>query len=142
METVEREEPKELEAVRKSMEQWRQTRAKLGAMPAPLWDEAASVARSLGVGRVARVLGLNSSVLKQRALPEPQGVATRRRVRAPKSAAATFVEMAGPVVPPVVAPVVANGAAVLEVVAANGARMTIRFQGAVPDLTALVASFR
>jgi hypothetical protein len=130
--------------VKQRVEQWRQTRTKLGAMPAPLWAEAAAVARKVGVYRVARALGLNYLVLRSHAFPRT-GVhgESRTRPRVTKQSAAgaraTFVEVAG--LKPVLA---ASEAVVVEVVAATGARLTLRLKDAAlsSELAALVASFR
>lgn len=138
----------QLEQVRRNIEQWRQTRTKLGAMPASLWDEAAAVARAAGTHRVSRALGLNYLVLKQRAFPNARAEAKRppRAPRPSKQSAATFVEVKK-VAPPSAAPAAAAAASeavVVEVVATSGARLTLRLSGNVvgAELAALVASFR
>lgn len=139
----------QLEQARRSIEHWRQTRGKLGAMPTPLWSEAAAVARRLGAYRVARALGLNYLGLKNRAIAQRRvGFEVRRREREVASTAkhAAFVEVkalpsALTVDPGVVA---MSEGVVVEAVAPSGARLTIRLKGGAvgPELAALVASFR
>lgn len=138
----------QLEQVRRNIEQWRQTRTKLGAMPSSLWEEAAAVARAAGTHRVSRALGLNYLVLKQRAFPHARAEVKRlpRARRESKPSAAMFVEVKQ-VKPPSAAPAgaaAASEAVVVEVVANSGARLTLRLSGSVvgPELAALVASFR
>lgn len=128
----------QLEQVRRNIEEWRHTRTKLGAMPPPLWDEAAAVARAAGTHRVSRALGLNYIVLKQRAFPKARAEVgrPRRPSRTPKLVTARFVE--------VTPPSVASESVVVEVVAASGAHLTLRLNGGAvsPDFAALIASFR
>ncbi len=144
METEEqRQGQQELEQVRRNVEQWRQTRVKQGAMPAPLWEQAAAVARMVGTYRVARDLSLNYRALKQRAFPTARAEASRKRRpgRPSKKSGAAFVEIKS--VPSLSTAVTAvSEGAVVEVVAADGARLTIRLKSGTPDLAALVASFR
>ena len=131
----------QVEQVRRNIEQWRQTRTKLGAMSPELWQDAAAVARVAGTHRVARALGLNYLVLKQRAFPKARFDANRppRAIRSSKPRAATFVEVKPP--PSTSAPA---AAVVIEVVATSGARLTLRLDGGgvSPELASLVASFR
>lgn len=130
----------QLEQTRRSIEQWRQTRVKLGAMPAPLWEAAAAVARTLGAYRVARDLGLNYLALKQRAFSSAGPPSGPR----PATSNPAFVEVKG-IAAPVVAATsgsAASDGAVIEMVAADGARLTIRVARGGLDLAALVASFR
>jgi hypothetical protein len=137
----------ELDETRQRIEQWRQTRTKLGPMPAPLWDDVAAVARRLGSFRVARALGLDYVAVKKRAFPAESAEA-RRQPRAGRRSArrAMFVEVkAAPSVRvPTPAAAAASEGGVVEVVAASGARLTIRLNGGAVgrELAALVASFR
>ena len=135
----------QLEQVGERIEQWRKTRTKLGAMPAPLWDEAAAAARKLGLFRVARALGLNYLALKSRAFPSA-GVRAQARGGGAPTKPAAFVEMKALPSAMVPASAVAKTSEqiVVEVVAASGARLSIRLSsGAIgQDLAALIASFR
>ena len=137
----------QLEQVLRNIEQWRQTRTKLGAMPAALWDEAAAVARAAGTHRVSRALGLNYLVLKQRAFPKARAEAKQLpRSSRPAPKRPTFVEMKSPSAAAVsaAAAAAASDAVVVEVVAASGARLTLRLngRGVSPEFAALIASFR
>lgn len=58
-------EPTGLEALRNQIEGWRATRPRTRSMPPALWSEAATMARELGVYRVARALKLNFDTLKR-----------------------------------------------------------------------------
>ena len=134
-----------LEQVRGNIERWRQTREKLGAMPAPLWEEAAADAREAGTHRVARALGLNYVALKQRAFPSARAEAKhplaqrKRRTRAQRT---TFVEMKPRSATMVHA--AASELVIVDVIATSGARLTLRLNGGAvsPDLATLIASFR
>jgi hypothetical protein len=145
MDTERKNAEQQLEQVRRNIEQWRQTRTKLGAMPASLWDEAAAVARVAGTHRVSRALGLNYLLLKQRVFPNARVEVKRlpRKRRASKPSAATFVEVKK-VKPASASPAPASDAVVVEVIAASGARLTVRVngRGVSPELATLIASFR
>ena len=126
-----------LEETRCRIEEWRQKRAKIGPMPKPIWDEVKALAEELGPNRVARVLRLNYGIVQQR-LAEKHG-----GFHPTKGNGATFLEVKAPVVAMGrAAGAVATECAVVEVVAADGARLTIRLKGPSPDFSALVASFR
>jgi hypothetical protein len=58
--------PAEMKHLWKRIEQWRQMRRRRTAMPAELWSEAVTLARSAGSYRVARALRLNFEALKRR----------------------------------------------------------------------------
>jgi hypothetical protein len=51
------------------IEAWRQSENRSRGMPQELWEEASAAAQLLGVGRVARALGLSYDTLKRRAFP-------------------------------------------------------------------------
>ena len=55
-----------LEQLRGRIEHWRRTRTKHGPMPEALWDEAALLARGLGVCPVSRALGIGYESLQER----------------------------------------------------------------------------
>jgi hypothetical protein len=129
----------ELEGLRGRIEGWRQTRPKSWPMPEELWNEASAAAKRLGAGRVARALGLNYEALKQRVIssgPGPRRRGTRRQ-RQPEGA--QFIELSGF---PGLGQVSTRDEAVVEVVAADGTRLTIRVLGANVNVAALVNAFR
>jgi len=125
-----------LEQLRDRIEHWRRTRQKRGPMPAALWEEAASLARALGVSPVSRSLHLGYDALQEwvrsggdggRACPPPVGAMTR------------FVELSGA---QIVGTVPESGA-VVEVASGDGASLTIRLPaGSSLDIAALVRAFR
>jgi hypothetical protein len=123
---------RELAQLTKDVERWRQTRAKLAPMPAPLWDEAIALARRMGVNPVKAALGLNYTALRTRLN------AARREVALP--APTRFVELSGAQVMGL--PSAAPGS-VLEFSDAHGTRLTVRLMaGADVDVSRLVEAFR
>jgi len=131
----------QLEQVGRDIKQWREARPKLKAMPIQLWDDAASVARTLGVQRVSKALGLNYSALRERI--EPGHLKKSRPVRKAKAASdapkGDFVELGrGSLNAPE-----ADGT-VVETVATDGTRLIIRLRAGapIPNILALVSAFR
>lgn len=115
------------------VERWRRTRAKLSPMPSELWDAAAEVARRLGINPVKEALGLNYGVLKARV------VTGSRKFTKAREPAARFVELSGAQMLGLPG---ATGA-VVELVDAQGARLTVRLaSGAECDVARLVEAFR
>ena len=133
-----------LEQVCIDVKQWRETRPKLGQMPAELWDEATSAARELGVYPVARALGINYTTLKERtgAGPKQRRTGTRRgQENTPRGTGSGFIEVSN--IPMLREPAGSEGTTVVEVVAADGARLTIRLQGkSQADVAGLVTAFQ
>lgn len=130
-----------LEQISRDIAQWRQLRPKLRPMPERLWSEAASLARTLGVYPVAQALGLNYGVLKRHAFPKGKRGRPRKMpsFAEPRPSGDGFVEITG--FPSVNAP--SEKGAVVEVMAADGARLTLRFSGAPQmDVAGLVNIFR
>lgn len=128
-----------LEELLDQIEGWRRMRPRPRAMPEPLWGEAAALARELGVYRVARALRLNFDTLKRRA--KHSGTrAVRHQVVAravPMSHSHSFVEVTG-----LAELSAAVGQAVVEVVASDGARLSIRMPCADADVVAWIGAFR
>jgi hypothetical protein len=123
----------ELEQVRSDIEQWRRSRPKWGHMPAHLWEQAAALARTQGTYPVARALRLNYRALGQRV-----GRIGMRRKPTSKPKRPAFLEVtSAPMFKPPV-----DESAVVEVVAVDGARLTIRLARGGTDFSALVAAFR
>jgi hypothetical protein len=129
-----------LQQLRKRIEQWRLIRRKHGPMPGTLWDEAASLARSLGVSPVSRALGVGYASLQQRV----RGGSESRSASAEAPASASgFVEFHRTQL--LGAPTADSSAcgALVEVVASDGARLTIRLPASSAlDVAGLVATFR
>jgi hypothetical protein len=126
-----------IEGLRDRIEGWRQSSSKSRAMPEELWKEACATAKRLGSGRVARALGLKYETLKQRVLG--CGAGGVRGEATVLAAGAQFIELTGV---PAVGHTAAPHEAVVEIVAADGARLTIRLKGASLDVARLVSAFR
>jgi hypothetical protein len=129
----------EIEGLRGRIEGWRQTRPKSRPMPEELWQEASAAAKRLGSGRVARALGLNYEALKQRVISNGP---RRRRGSARREAqpeGAEFIELSGF---PALGPSAVGDEMVVEMVAADGTRLTIRVKGVSPNVSALINAFR
>ena len=119
-----------LQQVRRGIDVWRWTRLKRSPMPEELWAQAARLARSLGVWRVARDLGLCYESLKRRV----EEKASRK-----ETSAVRFVEVRGSDL----MNVASSDGTVVELHATDGTRMTVRLGGgAQVDMMALVAAFR
>jgi hypothetical protein len=120
-----------MERIRDEIARWRSRRRRCSPMPARLWNEAALLARDLGVHRIKCALGLNYESLKRRA----GEVDTKRGTAGTKSI--EFVELRGAQIPET-----ASGP-VVEVFAADGCRLTVRLAaGSAIDVAGLVEAFR
>lgn len=123
----------DLARLSEAVERWRQTRAKLSPMPAPLWRKAIALARRLGVNPVKNALGLNYKALRTRV--EASGGAETSKA----ASSARFVELRG--AQSLGAPAVAG--AVVELSDAHGARLTVRLAaGGDLDVARVVEAFR
>jgi hypothetical protein len=132
-------EPAALEALRDRIEAWRGARPRTRAMPEALWNEAAVLAREVGVYRVAHALKLSFDTLKRRvgSMDAHQRGVTARALHLPTRT--DFVEVKG------LADVGISGSGhdtVVEVVACDGARLSIRLKCASADVAALIHAFR
>ena len=123
--------PAELEEVRGRFDEWRRTRTRRTRVPEPLWAAAVSMARKYGVHPTARTLRVSYERLKKRleaSAGSPADVSC-------SGERATFVELAGPVVP-------VSGECLLELEDSSGAKLRVHFKGVEPpDLVALSRSF-
>lgn len=133
-----------LETLLDQIKVWRGTRPRTRSMPEPLWSEAAELARELGVYRVARALGLNFDTLKRRVKYSKSSVRQRRSVirSAPAGMSSGFVEVTGLGGLSEVSRAGLSVQTVVEVVASDGARLSIRLQCASTDVAALIQAFR
>ncbi|MGH8291709.1 MAG: hypothetical protein ACREV7_22525 [Steroidobacteraceae bacterium] len=125
-----------IEGLRDRIEGWRQSSPKSRNMPEELWKEASAAAKRLGACRVARALGVKYETLKQRVLGSgAAGVGGEATVL---PSGTQFIELTG------LSGLSHTAAdeAVVELAAADGARLTIRLKGAGLDLAALVSAFR
>jgi len=121
-----------VDRVRRQIVRWRSKKDRRTApMPAGLWDEAAVLARELGVHRVKRALGLNYEALKRRV--EGVGTGGRGARVAPRG----FVELTGPGLAGPVRTVV------VEISDSDGSRLTVQVgRGNEVDVAGLVEVFR
>lgn len=111
------------------IEHWRRTRTKRGPMPQALWSAAADLARTHGVGAIARWLRLDYYSLKRRVGGPGRQAAEAEDVQA------AFVELK-------IAEVAVDNGRTIEFVAADGAMMTVRgYPSADLDLPALAVAF-
>jgi hypothetical protein len=140
--------PDELKGLYGKIQAWRQTRPGTRPMPEELWKEATSAARTLGVYRVVRALRVNSAGLKRRVMASTGGRRTGSRraksvqQRHPAASRGDFIEMSGLCGLGATSQAAAEGDAVVEVVAADGTRLTIRLKASMPNVAAWVSAFR
>jgi hypothetical protein len=129
-----------MDPLRGRIEDWRHSPSKSKAMPEPLWQEACAAARRLGAARVARALGLNYGHLKGR-LSSPGVASTGERTRQELQPVqeAQFVEL-GRVAE--LAPSHNAEPMVVELVATDGTRLTIRTREAGASVFAMINAFR
>jgi hypothetical protein len=125
-----------IEGLGRKIERWRQGRPKSLPMPEALWQEATAAARKLGTGRVARALGLGYEGLKQRVLAREAG---RRAAPRETVLASQFVELPSL---PVAGSDAGGEGLLLEMVATDGTRLTIRTREANPGVLAVIQAFR
>lgn len=134
--------PAELEELYAKIQAWRQTRPGTRPMPEELWAEATVAARTLGIYPVVRALRVNSTGLKRRVMAN-RGARRSKGIRRQQPAGRTdFIEMgslAGLQMPTEAS---ATGDAMVEVVAPDGTRLTIRWKAAGQNVAALVNAFR
>ena len=129
----------EIEGLRGKIQGWRQSQPKSRSMPEEFWQEASTAAKSLGAGRVARALGLNYETLKQRVLPNGAGRSADRVQRKRQPEGTGFIELKGLSAPGKLA---SREEMVVEVLAADGARLTIRIHAGSASVPALINLLR
>jgi hypothetical protein len=127
-----------LDALRQKIEQWRNQRPRIRAMPEELWQEAGEAARRLGVCRVSRALRLGYVGLRRRAGSgsQPPSRADQRGESLQQNG--EFVELAGF---SAVRQAPGSDETVVEVAAPDGTRLTIRLKGSA-NVAALVNALR
>lgn len=136
--------PVELKGLYRRIEAWRGTRPGTRPMPEELWEEASGFACKIGICRVSRALRVNYGGLKRRVLAKGLPVADGRRSRrTPSVVRPDFIELSSLPAFGALSETAAASDAVVEVVAADGARLTIRVKGATnPNVAAWVNAFR
>lgn len=141
-------EPAGLAGLRRQFQAWRERKGSGEAIPRNLWQGAAALARRHGAGRIALALGLDSHKLNQISLGRWSGRRTRRAgaalaVRGRPSVTevgvgARFIELKAPVGSG--GPV--DGEAVVELLAGDGTRITLRLKDTSPALPGVIAALR
>lgn len=137
--------PVELKGLYRRIEAWRGTQPGTRPMPEELWKEASGFAQNLGVCRVSRALRVNYGGLKRRVLAKAQpALESKRSARTPTVVRPDFVELSGlPAFAALSEATAAGSDTVVEVVAPDGTRLTIRVKGATsPNVAAWVSAFR
>lgn len=116
----------DLQTLRRRLDAWRaRCRGPQGRIPEALWRAAVGRARRAGVEPVAEALHLNVGALRRR-------VETAAAPRAASPLTPAFVELGL---------VGAAATCQLEVEAPDGAKLSIRMTGPLPDLAGLLAAF-
>jgi hypothetical protein len=124
------ERPAQVEELAERIEHWRTTRSKRGPMPQELWLTAVDLAKTHGVGAIARWLKLDYYSLKRRV-----GGGPPRQAAEPKDAETAFVELK-------VADETVDDVRTIEFIDADGAMMTVRgYSSSDLDLPALAGAF-
>lgn len=119
-------ESRQLENLRRDLVAWRTSESKGRLIPESLWQRAAQLARSMGVTRVSRELGLGYNHLKRRMTDKP---------RALEPAPSQFVEWALP-------PQSEIEGCVLKIESSSGARMQAEISGVTTEsLSRLLRDF-
>jgi hypothetical protein len=125
----------DLDEVRERFDSWRRSHKKSKTIPQELLDAAAVAAQQLGVNRVARTLGLNHTRLKHQ-VTAPDARSQKRRELQPVPAQFIEVGAVGGLASTVADPMV------VELVTADGARLTIRTRQASASVLAMITAFR
>jgi hypothetical protein len=130
-----------LETLQRQIEDWRRSPAKGKEMPAELWDAATAASEQFGTSRVARALGVNYQRLKaqidQRSGTDKSLPARKRR--AVRGAAVQFVDL-GKIGGP--APPISPDELVVDLVATDGMRVTIRTRQATAAVLEVISAIR
>jgi len=128
-----------LEQLRGQVENWRHSPSKSKAMPRELWDAVVTAATQHGPHQVAKALGVNSQRLRQQMVARQARQNSAAMVPAMPAPAVQFIDM-GTVAQ--IGPIAAAEPMVVELVAADGARLTIRTRDASASVLAMINAFR
>ena len=137
-----------LPGLRRQFQAWRAGKGSGEAIPRNLWASAAALGRRHGASRIALALGLDSHKLKQMSLGRwpvrgSKRAGAQRTVQgkpsvAAMTAGARFIELQAPVTPR--GP--RDGEAVVEIVGADGTRITLRLADSSPALPGVIVALR
>jgi hypothetical protein len=128
----------ELEELRGQFNRWRRSPSKSKAVPRQLWDAAVTAAERHGAHRVAKALGVNSQRLREQVMARAGKSGGGQDLVAPP-APVQFIQMGR------LADIGPNAVAeptVVELMAADGSRLTIRTRDAGPGVLAMINAFR
>ena len=114
----------DLKQLRQRLDAWRRSQSQRSAIPEPVWEAAATLARTHGVSRVAQTLRLDFYRLRQRSIQAPPP-------------AAGFVEIPWT---SLTTPA-ATGPCTVELSDAHGGKMSVQLAGESPVLVALAEAF-
>jgi hypothetical protein len=115
----------DLKQLRQQLDAWRRSQTQRSPIPAPVWEAAATLARTHGVSRVAQTLRLDFYRLRQRS------------IQAPAASGPGFVEIPWT---SLTAPA-ATGPCTVELSDAQGGKMSVQLAGDSPVLVALAEAF-
>jgi hypothetical protein len=135
--------PVELKGLHRRIQAWRQTLPGTRPMPEELWKQASGFAQKLGICKVSRALRVNYGGLKRRVLASGlPAVDGRRSERTRSVIRPDFIELSGLPAFGALSEAPAGSDAVVEVVVADGTRLTIRVKGVTsPNVAAWVSAF-
>jgi hypothetical protein len=141
-------EPAGLASLRRQFQAWRASTGSGKSIPQNLWQGAAALARRHGANRIALALGLDSHKLKQISLGRWSG-RKAKRTRVAKAvqdepgvseagADTRFIELKAPVgfSEPF------DGEAIMEILGADGTRITLRLKDSSPALPVVITALR
>jgi hypothetical protein len=120
---------------------WRRSPSKSKEVPKELWDAAVTAAKRHGVHRVAKAVRVNSQRLREQVKARTGNGAGGRALAVPKAPRVPIqlIEM-GRLAE--IGPGVVEEPTVVELVAADGSRLTIRTRDAGPGVLAMINAFR
>jgi hypothetical protein len=119
-----------IERLRARIEAWRSSEQRGRRMPEELWQEAGSAAQMLGVCPVSRALGLGYQTLKRRVCPN--GSPSKAPSRPQFIEVAGFASFNG----------IGAGEAIVEMMCADGTRLTVRLKESSPALLSVIQALR
>lgn len=134
--------PEEVDSLRMDVQEWRRTKPGPGApMPMEIWETAVRLARDFGVCRIARATGLDyvwlRKKLERRTGPAPAPAPTFLEVPVELVMAGSSKDTGGRAG----GPVPCNTGTLIEVTAADGARMRIHLGAGDLDAAGVLAAF-
>jgi hypothetical protein len=128
-----------LEQLRGQVEGWRRSPSKSKAMPPALWDAVVKAATQHGPHRVATTLGVNAQRLRQQMVARQARQSGGAMLPTAPAPAVQFIDV-GTVAE--IGPSAAIDPMVVELVAPDGARLTIRTRDAGASVLAMINAFR